>query len=55
MAETPRRYIKPDVAIPCHYASFPLVASSADEFVAELKGTPIRVAVLPAGGSETFD
>ncbi|GAU85206.1 metal-dependent hydrolase [Bosea sp. BIWAKO-01] len=43
------RFVKPKVAIPCHYGSFPIIAENADEFVAALKGSDVR-ALVPGKG-----
>ncbi|MGO4676126.1 metal-dependent hydrolase [Bosea sp. 2YAB26] len=43
------RFVKPKVAIPCHYGSFPIIAQNADEFVAALKGSDVR-ALVPGKG-----
>jgi L-ascorbate metabolism protein UlaG (beta-lactamase superfamily) len=48
-----KRYFSFETVIPCHYASFPLVASSADPFVAELAGHATRVAVPQPGETVT--
>lgn len=40
-----KRFLKVDVAIPCHYGSFPIIEKNADAFVAEMKGAPSRVIV----------
>lgn len=38
-----KRYLNLDVAIPCHYATFPGLASNADVFVEGLAGTKTKV------------
>jgi len=38
-----RRYFRLDVAIPCHYGSFPIIAPDASAFEAEMAGCPTRV------------
>lgn len=43
------RFVKPKVAIPAHYGSFPIIAQSPDEFVAALKDTDVQ-AVVPRKG-----
>ena len=43
------RFVKPKVAIPCHYASFPMVDQNADAFVAGLKGSDVA-AIVPKKG-----
>jgi L-ascorbate metabolism protein UlaG (beta-lactamase superfamily) len=40
------RFVKPKVAIPCHYATFPLLVADADRFVTAVDGSDIQV-VLP--------
>ena len=47
------RFVKPKVAIPSHYGSFPIIAQDADAFVAGLKGSGIEVRVPVKG--EAFD
>jgi L-ascorbate metabolism protein UlaG (beta-lactamase superfamily) len=44
-----KRFLKVDVAIPCHYGSFPIIEKTADAFVAELKGSPTK-AIVPEKG-----
>lgn len=44
-----RHLLKPRVAIPCHYGSFPMLAGSADTFVAAMEGSGIQV-LIPHGG-----
>jgi L-ascorbate metabolism protein UlaG (beta-lactamase superfamily) len=44
-----RRYLKLDVAIPCHYASFPGLETNADAFTAALQGHSTRVVAPRAG------
>lgn len=44
-----KRFLKVEVAIPCHYASFPPLVKTADAFVAELKGSPTKVIVPEKG------
>jgi|SRR5581483_5430623 len=44
-----KRFLKVDVAIPCHYASFPPLVKNAHAFVAELKGSPTKVVVPEKG------
>jgi len=43
------RFVKPKVAIPCHYGTFPIIDRNADAFVAELKGSEIEVVVPKKG------
>ncbi|MFT0891137.1 metal-dependent hydrolase [Pseudochelatococcus sp. G4_1912] len=42
-----KRFLKTKHVIPCHYATFPLLAQSADPFVAALAGEPTKV-IVPA-------
>ncbi|MCO5164275.1 MAG: metal-dependent hydrolase [Mesorhizobium sp.] len=44
-----RRFFKLDVAIPCHYASFPIIDRSADKFVAGMEGSSTKVIVPRVG------
>jgi len=46
-----RRFFKFDTVIPSHYASFPMVAANADEFVAALAGHPTKVLVPEPGAA----
>ncbi|KRE16523.1 hydrolase [Bosea sp. Root381] len=43
------RFVKPKVAIPCHFGTFPIIDQNADAFVAGLKGSAIE-AILPRKG-----
>ncbi|CAN7218536.1 metal-dependent hydrolase [Bosea sp. LjRoot90] len=43
------RFVKPKVAIPCHYGSFPIIAKDAAVFVEGLKGSGIEALVLEKG------
>lgn len=43
------RFVKPKVAIPCHYGSFPIIAKDAAAFVDGLKGSGIE-ALVPEKG-----
>jgi L-ascorbate metabolism protein UlaG (beta-lactamase superfamily) len=43
------RFVRPKVAIPCHYGSFPIIAQNAGEFVAGLEGSDVQ-AVVPKKG-----
>jgi L-ascorbate metabolism protein UlaG (beta-lactamase superfamily) len=43
------RFVKPKVAIPCHYATFPIIAPNADAFVAAMAGSGIEVRVPKPG------
>jgi L-ascorbate metabolism protein UlaG (beta-lactamase superfamily) len=44
-----KRFFKLDVVIPCHYGSFPIIDQSADEFLAEMKGSATKVIVPEKG------
>ncbi len=44
-----KRFLKVDVAIPCHYGSFPIIEKNADAFVSEMKGSSTRVIVPEKG------
>ncbi|WP_332687169.1 metal-dependent hydrolase [Bosea sp. (in: a-proteobacteria)] len=43
------RFVKPKLAIPCHYGSFPIIARDAAAFVEGLKGSDVR-ALVPEKG-----
>ena len=45
------KYFKPDVVIPCHYGSFPIIEPNADRFVAAMEGSGIQVVVPHKGVS----
>ncbi|MFB2552267.1 metal-dependent hydrolase [Ensifer soli] len=49
-----QRYFKFETAIPCHYATFPLVAPTAETFIAGMEGVKTRVAVPEIGGTVSF-
>lgn len=40
-----KRFFKPKAVIPCHYATFPLLAQNADSFIKEMEGSTIQVVV----------
>lgn len=44
-----KRFLKVDAVIPCHYGSFPIIAKTADGFVAEMKGHSTKVIVPEKG------
>jgi L-ascorbate metabolism protein UlaG (beta-lactamase superfamily) len=44
-----KRFFKLDAVIPCHYGSFPIIAPTADAFVAEMKGHATKVIVPEKG------
>ena len=43
------RFVKPKVAIPSHYGTFPIIDQNADAFLAGVKGSGIEV-VVPRKG-----
>jgi len=45
------KMLNPKVAVPIHYASFPIIAKTADEFVRECgeKAPQVKVAAIPVG------
>lgn len=43
------RFVKPKLAIPSHFGSFPIIAKDAGEFVAGLKGSAVQ-ALVPEKG-----
>lgn len=43
------RFVKPQIAIPCHYGTFPMIDQNADAFVDGLKGSGIQ-AIVPNKG-----
>ncbi len=47
--------LKPDVVIPMHYGTFPVLASSADEFVKLAKERAPEVKVVVLGVGETYE
>jgi L-ascorbate metabolism protein UlaG (beta-lactamase superfamily) len=44
-----KKFLKVETAVPCHYATFPMLEPNADKFVAEMKGAPTRVIVPEKG------
>jgi L-ascorbate metabolism protein UlaG (beta-lactamase superfamily) len=44
-----KRFLKVDVAVPCHYGSFPIIEKTADAFVAAMAGHAIEVIVAENG------
>lgn len=46
-----RRFFSFEVAIPCHYATFPLLDSSPDKFVQGMEGSETKVIVAERGKS----
>lgn len=47
------RFVKPKLAIPCHYGSFPIIAQDAAVFVEGLKGSGIQALVPEKGKAVT--
>ncbi|MBK9082805.1 MAG: metal-dependent hydrolase [Rhizobiales bacterium] len=48
------RYFSFDLVVPCHYATFDLLAPNADEFIAEMAGSKTRVLVPTSGEAVTL-
>lgn len=48
------RFVKPKLAIPCHYGSFPIIAQDAAIFVEGLKGSDIEALVPEKGKAATI-
>ncbi|AZO77329.1 MULTISPECIES: metal-dependent hydrolase [unclassified Bosea (in: a-proteobacteria)] len=48
------RFVKPKLAIPCHYGSFPIIAQDAAVFVEGLKGSGIEALVPEKGKAATI-
>lgn len=44
-----KRFFKPKAVIPCHYGSFPIIAATADAFVAAMEGSGVQVVVPQKG------
>lgn len=44
-----KRYLKVDVAVPCHYGSFPIIEKTADAFLAAMAGHATKVIVAENG------
>lgn len=47
------RFVKPTLAIPCHYGSFPIIAQDAAVFVEGLKGSGVEALVPEKGKAVT--
>ncbi|CAD5258286.1 conserved hypothetical protein [Bosea sp. 62] len=47
------RFVKPKLAIPCHYGSFPIIAQDAAIFVEGLKGSGVEALVPEKGKAVT--
>ena len=48
------RFVKPRIAIPCHFGSFPMIAPNADAFVAAMEGSGIQVVTPHFGTAVTI-
>ncbi|HEV2509784.1 metal-dependent hydrolase [Bosea sp. (in: a-proteobacteria)] len=48
------RFVKPKLAIPCHYGSFPIIAQDAAVFVEGLKGSGVEALVPEKGKAVTI-
>ncbi|MCP4559738.1 MAG: metal-dependent hydrolase [Bosea sp.] len=48
------RFVKPKLAIPCHYGSFPIIAQDAAVFIDGLKGSGIEALVPEKGKAATI-
>jgi L-ascorbate metabolism protein UlaG (beta-lactamase superfamily) len=44
-----KRFLNVEVAIPCHFGTFPIIDPNADKFVAEMKGHATKVIVPEKG------
>lgn len=44
-----KRFVKPEIVIPCHYGSFPIIDQTADKFVKEMSDSTIKVIVPKKG------
>lgn len=49
-----RRFFEPRAVIPCHYGSFPIIAPTADAFVAAMEGSGVQVVVPHVGTAVTL-
>ncbi|HMO28497.1 metal-dependent hydrolase [Enterovirga sp.] len=49
-----RRFFEPKAVIPCHYGSFPVLAPTADAFVAAMEGSGVQVVVPHVGTAVTL-
>lgn len=43
------RYVKPKIAVPCHYGTFPILAPTADGFLSAMQTSNVRVVLPPIG------
>ena len=44
-----KRFLNVEIAIPCHFGTFPIIDPNADKFVAEMKGAKTKVVVPEKG------
>lgn len=44
-----KRFVTPQVAIPCHYGSFPIIEQTAEKFQHEMMGSGVKVIVPEKG------
>lgn len=49
-----RRYLKLKTAIPCHYATFPVLDQTPEKFVKGMEGSPTKVLTPKVGESLSF-
>lgn len=49
------RLVKPEIAIPIHYGTFPPLKGTPDEFIDALGDTSVEVMVLSPGDERTFE
>ena len=49
-----RKFFAPRAVFPCHYGSFPIIAPTADAFVAAMEGSGIQVVVPPKSTGVTI-
>ena len=49
-----RRFFRPKAVIPCHFGSFPIIAATADDFVAAMEGSGVQVVTPHVGMGVRF-
>ena len=49
-----KRFFQPKAVIPCHFGSFPIIAATADDFVAAMEGSGVQVVTPHVGMGVTF-
>ena len=49
-----KRFFKPKAVIPCHFGSFPIIAQTADAFVAAMEGSGVQVVTPHVGTAVTI-